>query len=177
MNIQKLKGFRDYEPKEMILRNHILNLLKETFESFGYEPFDTPALEYTEIILGKSGKENDKLIYSFKDNGDRDIALRYDLTVPLARYICENKGILKPFKRYQIGKVWRADKPQKGRYREFEQADIDVVGSDSYLIEIELILAFSKFLQKLNLSNFVVQINSREILQNALNTSGIKKEE
>jgi len=177
MKAQKLKGFKDYLPEEMILRNHILTLLKETFESFGYEPFETPALEYTEVILGKSGKENDKLIYSFKDRGNRDISLRYDLTVPLARFISENKNISKPFKRYQIGKVWRADKPQKGRYREFEQADIDVIGSDSFLIEIELILAFSKFLNKLNLSSYVIQINSREILQNALNTSGIKKED
>ncbi len=124
-----LKGFRDYLPNLSIIKEDMILKLKKVFSSFGFSPIETPALEYAEILLGKGSDETDKQLYRFKDKGDRDIALRFDLTVPLARYIAMNYNTLaKPFKRYHIAPVWRAEKPQKGRYREFYQCDFDIVG-------------------------------------------------
>jgi len=129
---QTLKGFRDFLPSEARKRQYAIDILKKVFESYGFEPLETPALEYEEVLLGKYGDEGDKLMYRFTDRGDRKVALRYDQTVPLARVVAQYQNELPmPFKRYQIQNVWRADNTQKGRFREFMQCDIDTVGTNS----------------------------------------------
>jgi histidyl-tRNA synthetase len=156
-----LKGFRDYGPAEQLARQEIFSKIQSVFEQFGFLPLSTPALEYQDILTGKIG-EDEKLMYSFKDNGDRDVAMRYDLTVPLARYVAQNQGQLSfPFKRYQIAPVWRADKPQKGRYREFMQCDVDVIGSDSVLADAEVIACLCKALEAVGVTNYRVRLNDR----------------
>jgi histidyl-tRNA synthetase len=156
-----LKGFRDFGPEKQIARQAWFGKIQNVFESFGFLPMATPVLEYKEILMGKYG-EDEKLVYSFKDNGDRDVAMRYDLTVPLARYIAENQGrLVYPFKRYQIAPMWRADKPQKGRFREFYQGDIDVVGTSSPLADAEVIACLCQTLQELGLKDYQVRLNDR----------------
>src|SRR5438477_8583003 len=138
MNVQNLKGFRDFLPKEARKRNYVLSTLKKVFESYGFEPLETPVLEYEDVLLGKYGDEGDKLMYRFEDNGKRRVAMRYDQTVPLARVVAQYQNELSlPFKRYQIQNVWRADNTQKGRYREFLQCDADIVGISSPLADAE----------------------------------------
>lgn len=157
-----LKGFRDYSSVEQSARQAMFKKIQTVFEVFGFSPLSTPALEYKEILMGKYG-DDEKLVYSFQDNGGRDVAMRYDLTVPLARYVAENQGsLLWPFKRYQIAPVWRADNPQKGRMREFYQCDVDVVGSDSVLADSEVIACAGKALEALGLTNYKIRINDRE---------------
>ncbi len=156
-----LKGFRDFGPEKQIARQAWFGKIQNVFESFGFLPMATPVLEYKEILMGKYG-EDEKLVYSFKDNGDRDVAMRYDLTVPLARYIAENQGrLVYPFKRYQIAPVWRADNPQKGRFREFYQCDIDVVGSEAALSDAEVIACSAKALEAVGLSEYKIRLNDR----------------
>ncbi len=159
-----LKGFRDFLPKEARKRNYVLNILKNVFESYGFEPLETPVLEYEEILLGKYGDEGDKLMYRFEDNGKRKVAMRYDQTVPLARVVAQYANDLPlPFKRYQIQNVYRADNTQKGRYREFLQVDIDTVGSSSPLSDAEIIKLVIDAYQKLGFTNFKVLINDRSV--------------
>jgi histidyl-tRNA synthetase len=159
-----LKGFRDYSASEQAARQAMFAKIQTIFEQFGFSPLSTPALEYKEILMGKYG-DDEKLIYAFQDNGGRDVALRYDLTVPLARYIAENQGSLVwPFKRYQIAPVWRADNPQKGRLREFYQCDVDVVGTGSILADAEVIACAAKALEALGLTNYKIRINDRALL-------------
>ncbi len=156
-----LKGFRDFGPEKQIARQAWFGKIQNVFESFGFLPMATPVLEYKEILMGKYG-EDEKLVYSFKDNGDRDVAMRYDLTVPLARYIAENQGrLVYPFKRYQIAPVWRADNPQKGRFREFYQCDIDVVGITAALSDAEVIACSAKALEAVGLSDYKIRLNDR----------------
>ncbi|GMR19065.1 MAG: histidine--tRNA ligase [Patescibacteria group bacterium] len=163
--VQTLKGFRDITPEEALKRGRVLSLTKSVFKSYGFVPLETPTLEYAELLEGKYG-EGEKLIYKFKDRGGREAALRYDLTVPLARFIAENKGKLTlPFKRYQIGDVFRAEKPQAGRYREFTQVDVDTVGVDSALADAEILAVFSTVLQLLGLQKFTIVINDRNLFQ------------
>lgn len=158
-----LKGFRDYGPEEQIARQNMFDKIQDAFEVFGFLPLSTPALEYKDILLGKIG-EDEKLIYSFKDNGERDVALRYDLTIPLARYIAQNKNTLVlPFKRYQIAPVWRADNPQKGRLREFYQCDIDVVGGPSPISDAEVIVCLVKAIEAVGITNYQVRFNDLKI--------------
>src|SRR5215216_8105198 len=134
-----LKGFRDYLPRQMILRQRVIGIFRDIFERHGFEPLDTPALEYLEILTGKAG-ENEKLMYHFEDQGGREVGLRYDLTVPLARVVAMHQhDLVLPFKRYHIAPVWRADRPQRGRFREFYQCDVDTVGSPSMLADAEAI--------------------------------------
>ncbi|MEK7607894.1 MAG: histidine--tRNA ligase [Patescibacteria group bacterium] len=161
-----LKGFRDFLPEKQISRQKMIETIKASFETFGFEPLETPALEYSEILMGKYGDEGDKLMYRFKDNGDRDVALRYDLTIPLARVVAEYGDLKKPFKRYQISPVWRAENTQKGRFREFYQCDADIVGSTSLLADAEILALSANTLSKLGLKNddFVIRVNSREII-------------
>lgn len=158
-----LKGFRDYSPTEQLARQQMFGKVQSVFERFGFLPLSTPVLEYAEILMGKYG-EDEKLVYQFKDKGDRDVAMRYDLTVPLARYVAQNQGqITFPFKRYQIAPVWRADNPQKGRLREFFQCDIDAVGTDSMLADIEVIACLCKALEAVGVTNYRVRLNDRSI--------------
>ena len=161
---QTLKGFRDFLPNEARKRQYVINILKEVFESYGFEPLETPALEYEEILLGKYGEEGDKLMYRFVDNGGRKVALRYDQTVPLARVVAQYQNELPmPFKRYQIQNVWRAENPQKGRFREFLQCDADIVGSISPLADAEVIALAVKGLERLGFKNYKILINDRSI--------------
>ena len=167
INPQTLKGFRDFLPIEAKKRQFVIDTLKKVFESYGFEPLETPALEYEEILMGKYGEEGDKLMYRFEDNGKRKVALRYDQTVPLARVVAQYQNELSmPFKRYQIQNVWRADNTQKGRYREFLQCDADIVGSSSPLSDAETITVAAKSLKKLGFKNFKILINDRKLLSN-----------
>ncbi len=158
-----LKGFRDYGPLEQLARQQMFFKIQSVFERFGFLPLSTPVLEYSEILMGKYG-EDEKLVYKFKDNGDRDVAMRYDLTVPLARYVAQNQGQLTfPFKRYQIAPVWRADNPQKGRLREFYQCDVDAVGTDSVLADAEVIACLAQALESVGVENYRVRLNDRSV--------------
>lgn len=160
-----LKGFRDYGLQEQASRQAMFAKIQSVFEQFGFLPLSTPVLEYKEILMGKYG-DDEKLVYSFKDNGDRDVAMRYDLTVPLARYVAQNVGSLPlPFKRYQIAPVWRADNPQKGRLREFYQCDVDTVGSDSPVSDVEVIACCAKAIEALGVVNYKIRISDRELLK------------
>ncbi|MEZ4180102.1 MAG: histidine--tRNA ligase [Candidatus Doudnabacteria bacterium] len=160
-----LKGFRDFAPQSQARRQQLFAMIRESFEIFGFAPLETPVLEYKDILMGKYG-DDEKLVYSFKDNGDRDVAMRYDLTVPLARFVALNQGKLTfPFKRYQIAPVWRADNPQKGRYREFYQCDVDVVGSDSVISDVEVIACLAQTIEAIGLTNYKIRINDRAVLK------------
>jgi histidyl-tRNA synthetase len=164
MNIQTLKGFRDFLPFEARKRQYVISTLKQVFESYGFEPLETPALEYEEILLGKYGEEGDKLMYRFEDNGQRRVALRYDQTVPLARVVAQYGNTLPtPFKRYQVQPVWRAENTQKGRFREFLQCDIDTVGLDSLYADAEIVAVCVTALKSLGFEKFKVLINDRAI--------------
>lgn len=168
-----LKGFRDFLPKDARKRQYAINILKGVFESFGFEPLETPAIEYEDILLGKYGAEGDKLMYRFVDNGDRKVALRYDQTVPLARVVAQYRNeLVMPFKRYQIQPVWRAENTQKGRFREFLQCDCDIVGSSSPLSDAEVIATAAKSVKKLGFKNYKVLINDRSIFAKLSNSLG-----
>jgi histidyl-tRNA synthetase len=173
-SIQLLKGFRDYLPGEQIARRKIISKISEIFERFGFAPIETPALEPFELLKGKIG-EDEKLIYKFEDLGKREVAMRYDLTVPLARVISNYPDLPKPFKRYQIANVWRAENPQKGRYREFTQCDVDIVGSDSEIADAEVIAALSEAYKALEVGDIVVRINNRSLIDRALEEIKVKK--
>lgn len=160
-----LKGFRDFGAKEQLARQQMFARIQTVFERFGFSPLSTPALEYKEILMGKYGDE-ERLVYSFKDNGDRDVAMRYDLTVPLARYVAQNQNQLTyPFKRYQIAPVWRAENTQRGRLREFYQCDVDIVGEDSWVADAEIIACYAAVLTDLGISNFIFKINDRRLFE------------
>jgi len=176
-NLQTLKGFRDFLPPEARKRLYALEIIKDSFESFGFEPLETPALEYQSVLLGKYGTEADKLVYKFKDEGKRDVALRYDQTVPTARVLSTyNQRLPMPWKRYQIQPVWRAEKPQKGRFREFLQCDIDTFASKSPLADAEIIATSANALDRLGLESFKVFINDRNILFDLMKSAGISKD-
>lgn len=160
-----LKGFRDFLPAEVRKRQYVLNILKKVFEGFGFEPLETPVLEYEEILAGKYGEEGDKLMYRFEDLGKRKVAMRYDQTVPLARVVAQYENqITFPFKRYQISPVWRADNTQRGRFREFLQCDIDTVGTDSPLSDAEILAIIYDSYKALGLS-IIIKYNDRSVLK------------
>jgi histidyl-tRNA synthetase len=166
MLIQPPKGFRDFLPEKSLQRNFLIEKLKTLFERFGFDPLETPTLEYAEVLLGKYGEEADKLIYIFEDKGGRKLGLRYDQTVPLARVVSQYQNLPKPFKRYQIQSVFRAENPQKGRFREFIQADIDIVGEESLLAEAEIIAASLKIFKELGFKKTKIFINDRKNFEN-----------
>jgi len=180
------KGTRDFTPQEMANRNYIFNTIKDVFRLYGFQQIETPAMENLSTLMGKYGDEGDKLLFKILNSGDymtdlkddellnrnsvkltnkiSEKGLRYDLTVPFARFVVQNRDkITFPFKRYQIQPVWRADRPQKGRYREFYQCDVDVVGSDSLLNELELIQIVDEVYRRLKI-NVIIKINNRKIL-------------
>jgi histidyl-tRNA synthetase len=189
------KGTRDFAPDVMVRRNYIFSVIRRVFERFGYQPLETPSMENLETLTGKYGDEGDKLIFRILDSGDflKDVsdetlatrnvpvigkaiaekALRYDLTVPFARFVVMHQNkIALPFKRYQIQPVWRADRPQKGRYREFYQCDADVVGSDSLVNEVELVQIFDDVLSELRVPS-VIKINNRKVLSGIAEYAGV----
>ncbi len=171
-----LKGFRDSLPQQEIVRQNLMAKVQQIFRSFGFVPIDTPALEYTEVLLGKGGGETDKQMFRFTDNGGRDVAMRFDLTVPLARYVAANYSQLSfPFKRYHISKVWRGEKPQKGRYREFWQCDFDMVGVDNAQSDFEILLLIHTCLSEMKVGPFKVSVSHRGLLNRFLTGLGIQE--
>jgi histidyl-tRNA synthetase len=177
---QPARGMRDFLPDDVRRRQYVIDVVRRVYERYGFEPLETPALENIETLTGKYGEEGNKLIYKVlrrgegEASGDTDLALRYDLTVPLARVVAEHRGKLpKFFKRYQIQPVWRADRPARGRFREFYQCDVDAIGSTSAVVEAEMIGAVSEVLQALGFTDFVVQLNHRELLTAVLTALGV----
>lgn len=168
-----LKGFRDYLPEAELARASLLKKLEGTFRSFGFVPIDTPALEYAEILLGKGGGETDKQVYRFRDNGGRDVALRFDLTVPFARFMAEHfEELYLPFRRYHIAKVWRGENTQKGRYREFMQCDFDIVGSDSASADADIVSVISGAMRSLEAGPVRIRVNHRGLFNRFLASAG-----
>ncbi len=164
-----LKGFRDFLPPAEIERRRLVEKIEASFRSFGFVPIDTPALEYTEILLGKGGGETEKQVYRFKDHGDRDVALRFDLTVPFARFMAEHRSELPlPFKRYHIAKVWRGENTQRGRYREFMQCDFDIVGSESAGADFEILLMMHETLRAIGGGDVTIRLNHRGVFNRFL---------
>ena len=187
------KGTRDFSPSEMRKRNYVFQIIKQSFEKYGFEQIETPSMENLDTLTGKYGDEGDKLIFKILNSGDflsktmydanstsksmaSDIskkALRYDLTVPFARYVVQNRNdITFPFRRYQIQNVWRADRPQKGRYREFYQCDADIIGTESLISELELIQLYDDVFDALKLDNFSIKINNRKVLSGIAEVMG-----
>jgi len=164
--VQTLKGFRDILPEEALRRGRALSLIKSVFKSYGFVPIETPTLEYAELVEKEAGEEMQKLIFKFQDRGGRWVALRAEHTPSLARFVAENYGkIPLPFKRYQIGSIFRAEKPQAGRYREFTQVDYDIVGVDSALADAEILAVAATFLALLGIEDFLLKINDRTLLK------------
>lgn len=204
------RGMRDFLPADVRKREYVIGIIKEVYQSYGFEPLETPAVENLETLTGKYGDEGNQLIYKILKRGDAfaanlkgfaglvengsyepddpwyaaaigrefsDLALRYDLTVPLARVVAHHKNDLpKFFKRYQIQPVWRADRPARGRFREFHQCDVDAIGSNSMVVEAELISAVTEILRRLGFHDFTIRLNHREVLADILDTAGVKPE-
>ncbi len=169
-----LKGFRDSLPKQELVKRDLIHALEMHFRSFGFEPIDTPALEYTEVLLGKGGGETDKQIYRFIDNGKRDVAMRFDLTVPFARFMAAHiNELYEPFKRYHIAKVWRGENTQKGRYREFYQCDFDIVGVDTLSADFEILLLMYHALKGIGIESFTIKVSHRGIFNLFLEHHGL----
>ncbi len=171
-----LKGFRDFPPALAMPREQMIDAAKGVFRSYGFAPIDTPALEYSEILTGKGGEESDKQMYRFTDHGGRDVALRFDLTVPFARFAAQHAQQLGlPFKRYHVGPVWRGENTQQGRYREFYQCDFDTIGTDSNTSDIETALIIHDILTALGFERFQIHVNNRNILSGLLETLGLSE--
>lgn len=167
--LQTPKGFRDFLPAEAALRQRVIATIRKTFEQFGFEPLETPTLEYASVIMGKYGTEADKLVFRFTDRGDRELALRYDQTVPTARVLAQYKQELPAyFRRYQIQNVFRAEKPQKGRYREFTQCDIDIFGTSSPVADADILACTYQAFAAIGFSQIRLAVNDRRILFDAL---------
>jgi len=183
-------GMKDILPSEMEIRNYVINMVRETYGTFGFASIETPCVEHIENLCSKQGGENEKLIFKILKRGEKlkldqaetesdlvDSGLRYDLTVPLSRYYSNNANSLPaPFKALQMGNVWRADRPQRGRFRQFMQCDIDILGENTYLAEIELVLATTTLLGKLDFHNYTIRINDRRILKAMASYSGFPEE-
>ncbi len=174
---QVVKGMHDRMPEEMKRREKVIGIIKEVFERHGFLPIETPAIEYLEVLSGKNKYgEEEKLIYRFKDRKGRDAGLRFDFTVPLSRVIAMHPELTMPFKRYQIQPVWRGDAPQYGRFREFHQCDVDIVGAQSMLAEAEVLNITYEVFKTLGFKEFKIKINNRKILQSLCKYSGISPE-
>src|SRR5215210_5743509 len=174
------RGMRDFLPEDVRRRVYVIGVISDVYGRYGFEPLETPALENIETLTGKYGEEGNKLIFKVlrrgehESSGETDLALRYDLTVPLARVVAEYRGKLpRFFKRYQIQPVWRADRPARGRFREFFQCDVDVLGSRSMLVEAEICAAASEVLTKLGFHDFSIRLNHRRALTGVLQAAGV----
>ena len=164
-----LKGFRDFLPQTMIPRERLMDIARGVYRRYGFVPIETPSLEYAEILGGKGGEESDRQMFRFRDHGGRDVGMRFDLTVPLARYVAQHANELgMPFKRYHIGTVWRGEKPQVGRYREFAQCDFDTIGTTSLASDIETALVINDLMQEIGFDRFQIRINNRKVLNGVL---------
>lgn len=170
---RKLPGFRDFFADEIQIREFVMYTFKQVFEKYGYEPLETPALEYTEIFAGEAGEEAEKLFFKFKDTGDRSVMLKYEVMISMCRAVAENiDKIILPYKRYQIQPVWRAEKPQKGRYREFTQCDADTIGSKSVVWDAEFIQMGIEAMQKLGFAKFRANVSNRKFLNGLVSYAG-----
>src|SRR5689334_16793954 len=179
---QPPRGMRDFLPADVRKREYVMGRIKQVYERYGFEPLETPAVENIETLMGKYGEEGNQLIFKIlkrgehEKSGEADLALRYDLTVPLARVVAQYQNELpKLFKRYQIQPVWRADRPARGRFREFYQCDIDAIGSTSPVVEAELIAAVSGVLAGLGFNDFVIRLNHRRALTALLDCAGVSE--
>src|SRR5512145_2900028 len=169
-----LRGFRDSLPQAELRRLQVQEKLTRVFRRFGFVPIDTPCLEYAEILLGKGGGETDKQVYRFKDHGQRDVALRFDLTVPFARFMAEHVDELYlPFRRYHMAKVWRGENTQRGRYREFMQCDFDIVGVDTAVADFDIVATIRAAMQALGVSASSIHINHRGVFNRFLAKAGV----
>jgi histidyl-tRNA synthetase len=170
-----LKGFRDYLPEAMIPRERLIDTAKRVYRSYGFSPIDTPALEYLEILTGKGSEETDRQLYRFQDHGGREVGLRFDLTVPLARFVAQHVSELgTPFKRYHIAAVWRGENTQRGRYREFMQCDFDTIGTRSVAADIETGLVIQDLMRAIGFERFTIRINNRMVLNGLLERLGLR---
>jgi histidyl-tRNA synthetase len=170
---KRLAGFRDFFAEEVQIREYVINTFKKVFEKYGYEPLETPALEPTEIFTGEAGEEAEKLFYNFKDKGGREVMLKYEVMISMCRAVAENiNQIIFPYKRYQIQNVWRAEKPQKGRFREFTQCDADTIGSDSMICDAEFIQMGIEALKALGFKKFKTNISNRKFLNGIIKLAG-----
>ncbi|HLC77348.1 MAG TPA: histidine--tRNA ligase [archaeon] len=170
---QPPRGTRDLLPEEAMKAQFIMDTARAVFEKWGFDPLETPAFEDFALLTAKSGEAIKDEIYHFRDKSDRDLGLRFDFTVPLARVVASNPALPKPFKRYQMGTVWRYDRPGAGRYREFRQADVDIVGAPGAEADAEVVACACEVLQKIGISNFTVRINNRKILNSFLDKLGV----
>ncbi len=169
-----LKGFRDYLPEAMIPRERLIETARRVYRSYGFSPIDTPALEYLEILTGKGSEETDKQLYKFEDHGGRSVGMRFDLTVPFARFAAQHIGELgTPFKRYHIATVWRGENTQRGRYREFMQCDFDTIGTHSIVADIETALVIHDLMRAIGFEDFTIRVNNRMVLSGLLERLGL----
>ncbi|MBT5215952.1 hypothetical protein HOM13_04420 [Candidatus Woesearchaeota archaeon] len=177
MELKRAKGTRDFLPEEKITRNNVVDILRKTFEKYGFNPLETPSLERMDVLSSKyaGGAEIMKETFTLKDQGGRDLGLRYDLTVPFARVIAMNKGLRMPYKRYAIGRVFRDGPLKLGRYREFWQCDVDVVGCKTFVAETELLNIVKEVFDKIGM-DIVVKVNDRRLLDVIIEKSGVDKE-
>lgn len=172
-----LKGFRDYLPEAMIPRERLIATAQQVYRSFGFCPIDTPALEHLEVLTGKGGDESDRQMYHFVDHGGRNVGMRFDLTVPLARFAAQHAAELGlPFKRYHIGAVWRGENTQRGRYREFMQCDFDTIGTKSVAADIETAIVIHELLRAIGFERFVIRVNNRQVLSGLLRKLGLAEQ-
>ncbi len=171
--MRTVRGTRDLMGPEMWVQDYLVRTAVSVFRQYGYEPLDSPVMELWETLSAKGGEEVEAETFKFKDKGDRDVGLRFDLTVPLARIVASNPTLPKPFKRYAIGKAWRYDRPQAGRYREFMQADVDIVGSSSPAADAEVVLVALEFLRRVLGKDYVIKINSRKVLRGLIERAGV----
>src|SRR5207247_3320286 len=180
MSTKPPSGTRDFLPDDIRRREYVIGVVRDVYERYGFEPLETPAFENIETLLGKYGEECNKLICKIlrrgehEGSGDADLALRYDLTVPLARVVAQYQSELpRFFKRYQIQPVWRADRPARGRFREFYQCDVDVMGTTSAMVEVEILGAIAEVLGRLGFADFSIRLNHRLVLSGLLNAAGV----
>lgn len=167
-------GFSEYAPEDQIEFNRLLDIIKTTYELYGFTPLDTPDIELSEVLLAKSGGDTAKQVYRFT-KGKTDLSLRFDLTVPLARYVAQHEGSLSfPFRRYHIGKVHRGERAQAGRFREFYQCDIDVIGSESPIVDAEIPAIINEIFEKFDFGEFTIRVNNRKILNGFFESLGLR---
>ncbi|MEX0687751.1 MAG: histidine--tRNA ligase [Pirellulales bacterium] len=169
-----LKGFRDHLPAQALVRERVLDVARRVYRSYGFAPIDTPALEYLEILTGKGSEETDKQLYRFTDHGGREVGMRFDLTVPFARFAAQHVNELGlPFKRYHMATVWRGENTQRGRYREFMQCDFDTIGTTSPVADLEMVLVVHDLLAAIGLERFTIKLNDRRVLAGILERLGL----
>ncbi len=171
--MRTVRGMRDLFGLEMRVRDYLISTAVDVFQQFGYEPLDSPVMELWETLSAKGGEDVEAETFKFTDKGEREVGLRFDLTVPLARIIATNPHLPKPFKRYAIGKAWRYDRPQAGRYREFEQADVDIIGASSPAADAEVVLVALEFLRRVFGKDYVIKINNRKVLKGLTEKAGV----